>query len=86
MTRPTIRIADWGEFHATRRRAHDIALTIPSGPAPVVDVTYVQAVTGAFADELWTHLPEGAELVGMAPEVADVFADVAARRSEETAR
>lgn len=83
MTRPTIHVADWGEFHATRHRAQEIAIAIVAAGATIVDFTGVQAVAGGFADELRTHLPEGAELVGMNAEVAETFADVTSRRGQQ---
>jgi hypothetical protein len=52
----TVRMADYGQFFATRAKARDIIAerfeALPPGEPLVLDWSGVEAVTGAFASEL----------------------------------
>ena len=52
----TLRLRDWGSFHATRYGAGQIRATVEDDHEIAVDFDGVQAITLTFADELVANL------------------------------
>lgn len=80
-------VGEWGVYFGTRAHAAEIRLDVGrrTTSAVLLDFTGVQAMTGAFADELVAELAAGrpVEVTGANEYVAETIRFAAARRSVE---